>query len=396
MEKLRIVIGGFLGILPAGGITWDYVQYPLGLLTMGHDAYYIEDTQLYPIYQKQGKDWDDCTDAVVHLQAVMSFFGLSEKWAYRDVASGKTFGLTETTIQDICRTADVFINISCSTVMREEYAQIPIRILIDSDPMFTQIQYLTDQSFTQEEGKLRLLVSQHNYHFTFGENIGSTDCLIPEADILWRPTRQPICLNHWHVSALPCLKDARLTTLMNWASGKKLTYRNQEWGQKDVEFNKIIAIPTLFPEVRFCVAVNQTERKNTVYPEKEIRLNHWQIESPETVANNWVDYQKFIENSFAEFSVAKHTYVQANTGWFSCRSACYLAAGRPVVVQDTGWSKYIPSGKGIVAFTNEIEAFEAVTKILESPVAHATAARQLAEDYFDSSKVLQSMFDQLN
>jgi hypothetical protein len=114
------------------------------------------------------------------------------------------------------------------------------------------------------------------------------------------------------------------------------------------------------------------------------------------VANNWVDYQKFIENSFAEFSVAKHTYVQANTGWFSCRSACYLAAGRPVVVQDTGWSKYIPSGKGVVAFTNEIEAFEAVTKILESPVAHATAARQLAEDYFDSSKVLQSMFDQLN
>jgi hypothetical protein len=125
MEKLRIVIGGFLGILPAGGITWDYVQYPLGLLTMGHDAYYIEDTQLYPIYQKQGKDWDDCTDAVVHLQAVMSFFGLSEKWAYRDVASGKTFGLTETTIQDICRTADVFINISCSTVMRENTLRSP-------------------------------------------------------------------------------------------------------------------------------------------------------------------------------------------------------------------------------------------------------------------------------
>jgi hypothetical protein len=396
MEKLRIIVGGFLGILPAGGITWDYIQYPLGLSYMGHDVYYIEDTQLYPIYQKPGKDWNDCSDTVAHLQAVMTNFGLSEKWAYRDVASGKSYGLNEKQISELCKTADVFINVSCSSVMREEYAQIPVRILLDSDPMFTQIQYMTDQSFTQGEGKLKELVQQHNFYFTFGENIGSADCLIPEGGIQWRSTRQPVCLKHWPMAPLPDSNSAPLTTLMNWASGKKLIYQNQEWGQKDAEFHKIMPIPCLFPDLRFCLAINQTERTNTISPYEEMRRNRWNLESPDDVAGNWADYQGFIESSFAEFSVAKHTYVKAFTGWFSCRSACYLASGRPVITQETGWSKYIPSGKGALTFSNQDEAAEAIRIVLKDPGAHARAAREIAEDYFDSDKVLRSMLNQLN
>ncbi|MBC7416933.1 MAG: hypothetical protein H7325_02100, partial [Pedobacter sp.] len=117
MEKLRIIVGGYLGVLPAGGVTWDYVQYPLGFSLLGHDVYYIEDTKLYPIYQKGGSKWDDCTSAVQHVKDVMNYFGLGEKWAYRDEASGKCFGLTEKKIKEICKSADVFINVSCSTFL---------------------------------------------------------------------------------------------------------------------------------------------------------------------------------------------------------------------------------------------------------------------------------------
>src|SRR5215203_1007803 len=112
MSKLRIIVGGFIGLLPAGGITWDYVQYPLGFSLLGHDVYYIEDTRLYPVYQKPDKDWSDASACIEHLKAVMDYFGFEDHWAYRDEASGKCFGLSELKIKEICASADVFINIS--------------------------------------------------------------------------------------------------------------------------------------------------------------------------------------------------------------------------------------------------------------------------------------------
>ena len=393
MKKLRIIVGGFLGILPAGGVTWDYIQYPLGLLLMGHDVFYIEDTRLYPIYQKAGSQWDDCTECVTHLSTVMNHFGMAERWAYRDEASGKTYGLAENRILEICKTADIFINISCSTVMREEYAEIPARVLIDSDPMFTQIQYITEQSFTEGVSKLKELVNAHNFHFTFGENMGAADCLIPDCGINWQPTRQPICLKYWDKTPTLATEKPIFTTLMNWTAGKNLMYQNEEWGQKDVEFPKIIAIPSLFRDSHFSIVINQTGGKQNNFPETAIKKHGWHIESPEKAAGNWADYQRFINHSFAELSVAKNTYVKARTGWFSCRSACYLAAGRPVITQDTGWSKYIPSGKGLFAFSNQEEAIEAVKQVISEPKVHIKAAKATAKEYFDSEKVLNKMLE---
>lgn len=395
MKKLRIIVGGFLGILPAGGVTWDYLQYPLGLHLLGHDVFYVEDTQLYPIYQKEGRNWDDCTDCVLHLKNIMQHFGLSDRWSYRDEASDKTFGMSQKQVSEICKTADIFLNISCSTVMRDEYARIPTRILLDSDPMFTQIQYLTEQSFTEGISKLNQLVNAHNVFFTFGENMGEQDCLIPDCGLNWHTTRQPICMKYWDKIAFQVPKTPVFTTLMNWTAGKNLTYNHEIWGQKDVEFPKILAIPTQFPSAQFSIVINQTGGKQQNFPEKEIVENRWAIESPELAAGNWANYQRFISQSFAELSVAKNTYIKARTGWFSCRSACYLAAARPVITQDTGWSKYIPSGEGLFAFSNQEEAVEAIEQILETPKTQAIAARDLAYSYFDSTKVLSDMLNVL-
>src|SRR3954447_25409355 len=127
MAKLKIIVGGFIGLLPAGGVTWDYIQYPLGFSLLGHEVYYIEDTRLYPIYQQQGSNWDDASSCIRHLQKVMEHFGFAHHWAYRDEASGKSFGMSEAKIKEVCATADVFVNVSCSTFMRDEYRSIPIR-----------------------------------------------------------------------------------------------------------------------------------------------------------------------------------------------------------------------------------------------------------------------------
>jgi hypothetical protein len=377
---LRIVVGGFLGLLPSGGITWDYIQYPLGFASLGHDVFYIEDTRLWPVYQA---DNGSCRANVEHLDRVMTAFGLGARWAYRDEVTGKCFGMTAAQVDEVCRSADVFVNVSCSTVLREEYRSIPVRVLIDTDPMFTQIQQETQAGFTAGETGITSLIAGHSHHFTFGENFGAADCLMPVSGVAWKPTRQPVCLDEWTVSSPP--KEAPYTTVMNWSAGKPLSYGGQTWGQKDIEFRRIFDLPRRATQ-RLAVAVGQT--MGTRFPADEARASGWQVIDPEVSARDWVAYKRFIEQSAGELSVAKETYVKARTGWFSCRSACYLASARPVVTQDTGWSRHIPSGAGLFAFTSEDEAVEALNEIDSDPERHAAAARGIAEDFFDSRRVL--------
>jgi hypothetical protein len=281
--------------------------------------------------------------------------------------------------------------------LRDEYLNIPARVLIDSDPMFTQIQYSSQQMFTPgEPGGLQKMVNAHNHLFTFGENIGAADCRIPNCNLTWHTTRQPICLDYWKESPLTGTVTASFTTLMNWTAAKSLVYNNESWGQKDIEFKKFLGLPQLVNEARFSAIVNQTGGTTHTFFKEDIEKAGWKILDNESSAGNWMQYQEFIDNSLAEFSVAKETYVKAKTGWFSCRSACYLAAGRPVVTQETGWSKYLPSGSGLFAFSDMREAIEAVKKIIAEPSSQMKAARAIAEEYFDSKKVLQSLLNKIN
>lgn len=391
-DRLRIVVGGFLGLLPVGGVAWDYVQYPAGFAALGHEVYYIEDTRLWPIYQ-HGADGADCTANVEHLAAVMAAFGLSDRWAYRDEASGQCFGLSEAAVGTICRSADVFVNVSCATVLRDEYRAIPVRVLIDSDPMFTQIQYAAEASLTSSPSGMRGLVDGHTHHFTFGENIGAADCRIPSCGVRWRPTRQPICLEHWPQTPLPDAPDAAYTTLMNWTAAPPLDYEGEQWGQKDVEFRRVIELPRFaagLPGARpLAVAVGQT--LGAPFPVAEAEQAGWRVLDPQRDAPDWQRYRRFIQHSWGELSVAKQTYRKARTGWFSGRSACYLATGRPVIAQDTGWSGYLPSGCGLLAFDDLVGALAALAEVAAAPGKHAHAARGIAEQWFDSDRVLSDL-----
>lgn len=396
MKRLRILIGGFIGVMPVGGVTWDYVQYALGFSLLGHDVYYVEDTRLYPIYQKPGSNWDDCSNCVSYLKKVMEHFGMKDRWIYRDEVSGKYFGMSETKLLEITQTADLFINISCSTFLRDEYLQIPAKVLIDTDPMFTQIQYLSQQIFTPGKPGLKEMVDAHDYHFTFGENVNGIDCRIPDCGIDWKTTRQPICLDYWKSKSRFYSSNSSFTTLMNWSAAKLLHYQSEDWGQKDIEFQKIFDIPLYVKDATFSAVINKTGGTNQFFPKEEMEKSGWQILDPYQCSGDWKAYKDFINYSYGEFSVAKNTYVKGKTGWFSCRSACYLAMGKPVVTQDTGWSLFIPSGEGLFSFDDLSTAVSAVEKVINNYKVQSLFAKQIAGDYFESDKVLQTLLNQIN
>lgn len=394
-EKLKIIVGGYIGLYPTGGATWDYIQYPLGLKLLGHDVYYIEDTMQYPIYQSDRNAWNDASGCISYLKLMMEHFGLGDRWAYRDIASGLSYGMSESKIIALCKSADVFINISCSTFLRDEYLSIPKRVLIDSDPMFTQIQYAIecDTVSNTKVWNTRTLIENHNYLFTFGENMGAENCEIPQHGFKWHTTRQPICLDLWKNDE-SC--NRAFTSIMNWSGRKKLKYNNQEWGQKDVEFEKFKSVPSLVPDVHFEVVINKPLNAESHFNISELESIGWKILDPHSTVSNIADYKSYILNSQGEFAIAKETYVKSNSGWFSCRSACYLAAGKPVITQETGWSDYIPSGRGLFKFTDVTSAVEAINIVKSNAVMHANAAREVAREFFESNIVLTKMLEKIN
>jgi hypothetical protein len=397
MTKLRIIVGGYIGLYPTGGATIDYLQYPLGLLLLGHDVYYIEDTMQYPVFQKQGDAWDDASFCVNYLKETMEAYGFRDRWAYRDVASGNCFGMSSEKLKQVCLSADLFINISCSTFLRDEYLKIPQRILIDSDPMFTQIQYAKEleRNTDARHWSTRQMIENHNYLFSFGENIEAADCLIPRFGFKWLPTRQPVCLDLWN-HGNDHTNCSTFSSVMNWSGRTKLEYADQYWGQKDVEFQKFKDLPAMLPSNRFEMVVNRPLNKDCVVDFSEFRKLGWTILDPRNTVSTPAGYMDFINRSLAEFSVAKETYVKSRSGWFSCRSACYLAAGKPVVTQETQWSKYIPSGEGLFAFSDMETAVDAIRSINDNPAFHSAKAKALAHEYFDSRQVLTNMLQLLN
>lgn len=395
MEKLKIVVGGFIGLFPTGGATWDYLQYPLGLKLLGHDVYYVEDTMLYPVYQSSGDRWDDCTFGVEYLKKAMAEVGLEDRWAYRDVATGKTFGMTDNKLHQVCATADVYINVSSSTVWRDEYRKIPVKILIDTDPMFTQYQHHlkieaggADAQYTKE------YMQAHDLFFTFGLNIGKPDCRIPQFEYNWLTTKKPICLDFWDQ---PFSKQTKFgfTSIMNWTERPDFIYDNETWGQKNKEFMKFLELPATSKR-KFEIIINRPKDAETAQSMSNLTACGWDILSPDQLISDKENYKNFVQSSFAEFSITKETYIKSKSGWFSGRSAVYLASGKPVLTQDTQWSKYIPAGEGVLTISDLETASQAVAEVTANYEKHSKAARAIAHEYFDSGKILSDILVHVN
>jgi hypothetical protein len=389
-SALRIVVTGLLAQHPLGGVAWDYLQYPLGLALLGHDVWYLEDSGEWPydVYGPGGRGSavDDCSANVERLRSVMDRIGLTDRWMYRCPIGSTWFGLPDAQRDIVIGSADLLLNVSGTLHRPEHYRSIPRRAYIDSDPVFTQVKIAAGA------GRFPGRVALHDVHFSFGELIGKASAsVVPQTCFDWQPTRQPIVLSEW-----PTVENGRAvyTTVLNWASYAAPSYNGRRYGQKNLEFEHCMELPQRVAPLELEVAVKAVRRRGKpTAPIERMRRHGWRVVSPDVVCPDLDSYRDYITSSRGEWSVAKHGYVLGQVGWFSCRSACYLAAGRPVVVQDTGFSDVLPVGEGIVAFRTFDEAVEALAEVESSYARHSRAARAIAEEYFDSARVLGDLID---
>lgn len=385
---MRVVVGGLIASNPAGGVVWDYGQYLLGLMQLGCEVVYLEDTGL-DSYDEQGRSFSDAPDgAVRYLADALAALSpaLADRWHLR-TPDARTFGMSPQELDDAIRSAELFVNVSGGTLLREAYADVPRTLLIDTDPGFNHFRnWPRADRLGPEEGVLSWRA--HTHHATYAELIGQPGCALPDLDVPWLLTRPPVCLDRWS----PSPPGDRWTTVMTWGFYGGEAIRDphgRRYGGKEAVFHLVEDLPSAVPSARFEIASKPTA------PVEAWRSKGWSWSDTTVVARSPQDYRSFVQTSRAEVSVAKQIYVETVSGWSSCRSACYLAAGRPVVLQDTGWSRVVSEGHGLLAFSTPQEAADGVRAVQDDLAGHSDAARAVAETDFAAAKVLERLLQEV-
>ncbi|HTL54730.1 MAG TPA: hypothetical protein VL361_03590 [Candidatus Limnocylindrales bacterium] len=374
---MKIIFAGSIGRFPVGGHAWIDLQYLLGLRDLGHEVCYLEECGAEScVYHWEREELtSDLQYPTAYLQECLSRFDWGARWIYR--AGDTCLGLSLTDFIDVCAEADLLLIRGVPLPLwRPEYLLPRRRAFIDVDPGFTQI------SMTRQSSLFRNTASRCECLFTIGQRIGAQDCLAPTGDFRWNKTLSPVFLAQWPLAA----KDGtHFTTVMQWRSYAEAKHDGRSYGNKNKEFPKFIDLPRQTSQA-FRIAV-------TGAPPGLLQAHGWEVVEGWKASRTLEDYQLFVQQSRAEFCVAKQGYVAAQAGWFSDRSICYLASGRPVLVEDTGLADWLPIGKGIITFGDVREAQLGVEKILNDYPAHQAAGRRLAEEIFASERVLPPLLN---
>jgi hypothetical protein len=374
---------------PVGGVAWDYLQYAIGLARLGHEVVYHEDTWCWPYDPSERTMTDDWSYSAAYLDDFFARYApdLSDHWHYLHLHE-TSCGMSRATFDQFARTADLFINVSGGSFFPDALSPRCRKVFIDSDPGYNQIILSERPSWSENVDRWCAGVHAHDRHFTYAENFGNADCLVPPAGIAWKKTRMPVVPELWRGRPDAVTRASPWSTVMTWNVFKgKLEYRGVEYRGKAEEFAKIAGLPRRFDR-EFRVAVGGTEA-----PLTELAAQGWIAEDGPSATLTPEDYQSYIAHSRGEISVAKNVYVALRTGWFSCRSACYLAASRPVVVQDTGFSAILPTGRGLHVFSTGDEATAAIEAIEADYAREMQAARDVALAHFDARDVLSRLID---
>jgi hypothetical protein len=386
MKSKRVVVMGFMGSMPIAGVIWQHIHYVVGLQRLGHDVYYIEDSARLPYNPETFEVTDEFDYAARLLSRLSREFGFKNRWAFcaRYLPGNPTAGLSLRKIRQLYREADAILNV-CGAQEFNDDLLVSDRILyIESDPGVEQIKIDKGEKSTVE------YLRRHRALFTFGENIGTQSFLVPTNGFKWLPTRQPVVTDFWKTKRSPS-RAAVLTTVANWSTSglKDISWCGQKYlWSKSREFLRFISAPKKAGET-FELATN-IEHAAT---RKKFERNSWRLRCPLRMSVDYCLYRDYIQRSKGEFTVAKDQYVRLNTGWFSDRSACYLAAGRPVITQETGFTKIYGGKAGLLSFRSVGEIVDAVKAINRDYAKHSRAAYDLAREFFESEKVLKSILD---
>jgi hypothetical protein len=381
-SKGKIIVFGILFWYPLAGVTYQFLHYLIGLRKLGYDVYYIEDSGRW-IYDPVLNDMSpDVTGNLKMVVPYLEAHGFGDRWAFRgNYPDGKCYGMTEAQILQLYKDADAFLNVTGAQEIRDEHRAIKRRIYVESDPFGSQVKVAKG-----DQGMINML-ADHDTHFSFGENLGQPDCDTPIEKFKWLPTRQPVAVELWNDGA--STGGPAYTTITTWHNkGKNLEWRGDTWyWTKDREFEKILDLPKL-RNVPFELATSVDEKV-----QKLLRDHGWRQTGSVEISRDAELYRKYIQQSRGEFTVARDQYVRPNTGWFSDRTCCYLAAGRPVITQETGFSKFLPSGRGLFGFRTMDDILAAVDAIESDYAGHCRAAAEVAREYFAAEKVVGSLME---
>jgi hypothetical protein len=375
-----IVVSGALANKPAnGGAAWTRLSWALGFKRLGYDVFFLE--QIAPT---------TCVDASgsrcpIEQSVNLAFFEEVTKHFELDAAlvvegEHRSFGTASDVLPDIAQSADMLVNISGHLTHAALKPRFRRRVFIDLDPGYTQLWHAAGLA----EERLR----DHDFYFSVGENIGQPFCEVPSGGVHWRRVRQPVVLDDWPVT--PCAQaPLRFTTIASWRGPLgRVAHGSTTYGVKAHEFRKFMTLPTLSPP-SFEVALDVDPADSSDVD--KLRANGWHVVDPKCAVPDPASFRRYVQHSGAEFSVAQGIYVETQSGWFSDRTVRYLASGKPAVVQETGWSRNYPSGQGLLSFTTVAEAVEATSQIASDYATHSRAARVIAEEFFDSDKVLTKL-----
>jgi hypothetical protein len=388
-SALTVLVLGMMGRAPFAGVGWQVLQYLEGLRRLGCRVYYIEDTGEWPYDPETNSITDDCRYTTDYIGRLMDWCGLPDCWAYRAAAhGGRLFGPAAARVDELLACADVLINLTGATVLGEEHHHVPVRIYLETDPVLPQIEVAQGRRFTID------LLSTHTHHFTFGENLGAPDCGVPLGRFHYRPSRQPVVLEWWQATGAvppPRKADGRFTTVASWKqSDKDIEWRGETYTwSKHHEFLRLLDLP--FRAGRpFELALACDDEEALLL----LAEHGWRVVDALALSKDPLPYRDYILGSRGEFTVAKDQNVRLRSGWFSDRSACYLAAGKPVITQDTGFGNVLPTGRGLFSFRTIDDVLAALDAVESSYEVHSHAARDVAAEYFDAERVVGRLLEQ--
>jgi len=377
-DKLRLVILGMMGRCPFGGQTWLYLNWIRAFSRLGHEVYYVEDDTVWTYDPEQNIVTDDCSYAARHIANCMEQIGLPDHWAFRLAdREGACWGTSERELAELYRSCDALLNVTGATDLREEHLAAPFRIYVQTDPVTAELRLANGDEHT------RIALANHHVIATYGENFGAPDCGVPLNGIGYGKTRQPVDLELWPMAHDPATRF--FTTIGNYRQdGSDVEYDGvvYRWS-KHHEWEKFLDLPrhTSQPFELAMMPDDPADRER-------LQAHGWRLVSPFQMSLDvFGDYPDYFRRSRAEFTVAKDQNVRLRSGWFSERDVCYLACGKPVIAQDTGFSNVLPTGEGLFAFTTMDDALAAIDAINSDYRRHCEAARAIAEEYFEARSV---------
>ena len=385
-RKPKIVVLGFMSHFPVAGVAWQTVHYLVGLQKLGCEVFYVEAHGCTPSKLMQHDQDDGPARAASYIAGIMARFGLQNHWAYHAIYDSRWFGLTESQLKKLYGDAALIINLHGSHLPTPELTATNRLVFLETDPVDLQIEIFNGKKEAIE------YLKPHCAFFTFGENLGAPDCRVPAPkQFKFIPTRQPVVMEFWEPHGQG--NGEAFTTIGNWRQPWREVSFNGEtlrWS-KHFEFEKFISLPKKFPHQPFELALSSYNADD----QKSLEQHGWRVRPGLGVSQNLDVYRDYIGGSRGEFTVAKEQNIRLRSGWFSDRAVTYLAAGRPVITQETGFSNIFPTGRGLFAFSTMDELGAAVENINGDYEKNRRAARQLAREFFSHEVVLGKILREL-